>query len=104
MLRGCTAYRADGRLAALAHSNRQVRLIEPGSGRRVATLLPSQTLIISGLAFSPSGDRLAVTTEGHIIQLWDLRAIRRRLAGLRLDWDRPPDTPPSPSSSRPLVA
>jgi tetratricopeptide (TPR) repeat protein len=39
-----------------------------------------------------------------VIQLWDLRAIRRRLAGLGLDWDRPPDPPPIPWSSRPLVA
>jgi WD40 repeat protein len=52
---------------------------------------------VSALAFSPSGTQLAVATEGHVIQLWDLRRLRQQLAALKLDWDQPP-FPPSPEA------
>ena len=41
--------------------------------------------------FSPDGSRLAaITNEGPAVHVWDLRAIRNRLADLRLDWVAPP--------------
>ena len=45
-----------------------------------------------GLAasFSPDGSRLVVTTnDGPAVHVWDLRAIRRHLAEMGLDWDAP---------------
>src|SRR5262249_13997918 len=46
---------------------------------------------VDGAAFSPDGSRLVVTTnDGPAVHVWDLRAIRRRLAPMGLDWDAPP--------------
>src|SRR5207245_1165431 len=42
--------------------------------------------LISWLAFSPSGDQLAVATETPFIQVWDLRWLRQQLKTLGLDW------------------
>jgi hypothetical protein len=30
-----------------------------------------------------------VSTDDHVVRLWDLRAIRARFAGMGLDWDLP---------------
>ena len=56
--------------------------------------------------FSPDGSRLVVTTnDGPAVHVWDLRAIRKHLAEMGLDWDAPaysdddpagPDLPPLP--------
>ena len=45
---------------------------------------------IVAMRFSPDGSQLAVATMGHVIQLWDLRDIRRQLQALSLDWDAYP--------------
>jgi tetratricopeptide (TPR) repeat protein len=43
-----------------------------------------------GVAFSPDGSRLVVTTnDGPAAHVWDLRAIRRHLVRMGLDWDAP---------------
>ncbi len=51
--------------------------------------------------FSPDGSRLVVTThDGPAVHVWDLRAIRRHLARMGLDWDAPAysdDDPASPA-------
>jgi signal transduction histidine kinase len=41
---------------------------------------------VSRLAFSPSGNQLAVATETPFIQVWDLRWLREELTKLGLDW------------------
>ena len=43
--------------------------------------------LIIGLAFDPSGSRLAAATIKPFVQLWDLRLMRRELAELGLDWE-----------------
>jgi tetratricopeptide (TPR) repeat protein len=103
MLRGYVAYAPDGRLVALARTSRDVLLIGPESANPVATLHAPQDLLISGLCFSPAGDRLAVATENHIVQIWDLRAIRRQLAAMGLDWELPPYSPTAPTDSKPIL-
>ena len=55
--------------------------------------------------FSPDGSRLVVTTnDGPAVHVWDLRAIRKHLAGMGLDWDAPayPDDDPASPSAPPL--
>ena len=53
-------------------------------------------------AFSPDGSRLVVSTnDGPAVHVWDLRAIRRNLAEMGLDWDAPAyseDDPAGPSA------
>jgi WD40 repeat protein len=86
------AFSRDGRLLAIDDSGR-VRLVEPDSGREVATLDDGTSAHFFCLAFSPDGSHLAAGRD-HIIHLWDLRRIRGHLAALGLDWDAPPYPPP----------
>jgi WD40 repeat protein len=90
LLKGFAAYSRDGRLLAMAHANRPVHLVDASSHQEIATLDTQDAFLISGICFSPSGDKLAVSTENHVVQLWDLNALRSRLAALNLDWGGAP--------------
>jgi WD40 repeat protein len=69
------AFARHGRLFAIADGGR-VRLVDPDSGREVATLdAGSSEAHFYCLAFSPDGTHLAAGRD-HIIHLWDLRRIR----------------------------
>jgi WD40 repeat protein/serine/threonine protein kinase len=91
-LMGLMAFSADGSMLAVAHSTREVHLIDPATGSLLAALAAPNPQLISCLAFSQDGSRLAVANEDHTVQLWDLGQIRRQLAELGLDWD-PPSSP-----------
>jgi hypothetical protein len=79
-------------MAVTSGAGRQLRLLDPATGREWATLLPAPPQPIRAARFSPDGSQLALTV-GRALQLWDLRALRRRLAALGLDWDPPPFEP-----------
>jgi WD40 repeat protein len=96
----------DGRLVAVRDATRAVRLVEAETGRTFARLeSPDSCDVIHG-SFGPDGSRLVVTTnEGPAVHVWDLRAIRRKLVEMGLDWDAPafagddaasPSQPPLP--------
>jgi tetratricopeptide (TPR) repeat protein len=95
---GAPVFSRDGRLMALSISAEQVLLADPKDGRPLARLSTLQPLNATPLAFSPDGTRLAVATNKTVL-LWDLRAVRARLAELGLNWDRPPYGPPAPSTT-----
>ena len=72
-------------------SKRVFHLVEAETGRTAARLESPDTCAVMCATFSPDGSRLAVLTgEGPAVHVWDLRAIRKRLAGMGLDWDAPP--------------
>src|SRR5262249_14618913 len=53
-------------------------------------------------AFSPDGTQLIQQSLDYFyVYTWDLRALRRHLADLGLDWDAPP-FPPAPEEERRL--
>lgn len=52
----------------------------------LARLTPTSRLLITFLTFSPDDNQLAVGSENAIVQLWNLRSLRRNLAPLSLDW------------------
>ena len=92
----------DGRTAGRQDASKVLRLVETETGRTVARL-ESPDLCACGCAtFSPDGSRLAViTNDGPAVHVWDLRAIRRQLAAMGLDWDAPAysgDDPADPSA------
>ena len=65
-------------------------------GSRAPTCAPWRLV-----AFSPDGSRLVVTTNDRpapAVHVWDLRAIRRHLAGMGLDWDAPAYSEDDPAS------
>ena len=99
MTRGAIAFTREGRLMAIAQSARLVRLVDVATNQELASLEAPRPGIINDLAFSPDDSQLAVGCEGHEIQVWDLRFLRRNLAAIGLDWEQPPlPSGPAPAS------
>ena len=73
------------------------------AARSLGSKAPTRATRLSA-TFSPDGSRLVVTTnDGPAVHVWDLRAIRRHLASMSLDWDAPAysDDDPADPSARP---
>jgi WD40 repeat protein len=90
---GPLAFSRDGRLLAITSSQQQVQLVDFAHQRELATLSAPDARMISRLCFNHDGTELAASTLNHIVQLWDLRAIRRQLRTMKLDWDMTPYAP-----------
>src|SRR5262249_39278947 len=84
---GLIAFAHDGRSMAITASQRTVRLVETATGGVLADLSAPGLYVVQGVSFGPDDSHLAVTTDDRAVQVWDLRAIRRHLAPMRLDWD-----------------
>jgi WD40 repeat protein len=82
---GLIAFSHDGRSMAITSTQRNVRLIESATGRTLANLSAPDTQVIQGVSFGPDDNHLAVATDGRSIQVWNLEAIRRNLAAMRLE-------------------
>ncbi len=80
----------DGRLLAVMDDSKIIRIVETETGRTVARLESPDLCAAEYASFSPGGARLVVTTkDGPAVHVWDLRAIRKLLAEMGLDWDAP---------------
>jgi WD40 repeat protein len=89
------AFTADGRvMAATAQGGREVRLLDPATGRSWATLPSLQGRHLYRLSFNRDGSRLAAAGD-RFLQLWDLRALRAHLDEMGLDWPAGPYPPTS---------
>jgi len=101
---GWAQFSPDSRMLAVDTKKGTIRLIDIRSGRDLAWLEdPNQEM--EGLhLFTPDGTRLIYHTPGRPdgIRVWDLRAIRRQLKAMRLDWDAPDYPPELPQSQTPL--
>ncbi len=86
---GAMAFTGDGELLATTDSSTLIKLFDPRMGRELARMEASEPHGIGWLCFSPGGSRLAASAGGHLIQVWDLHHIRKRLASMELDWDPP---------------
>jgi WD40 repeat protein len=89
--RGHLAFSPDGRVAAINVSDREIRLTVVETGEELATLPTGR--LLTWLAFSPGGDRLAAVLEPGYFQLWNLRKLREELAAMNLDWPGAPLPP-----------
>jgi tetratricopeptide (TPR) repeat protein len=79
------AFHPGGRIAAiLAPQALQIRLVDLATGRLLALLVPPEDSTTYGLTFSPDGRFLAAAQTDRRVDVWDLSAIRRRLAELNL--------------------
>jgi len=80
----------DGRMLVVIDATRVIRLVETETGRTVARLESPDLCEVTRASFGPDGSRLVVTTpQGSAVHVWDLRAIRRRLAAMGLDLHAP---------------
>ena len=93
------AYSADGRVLAVAVSDREIWLIDVESGTTLASL-PVDRLVVA-LSFSAAGNQLAVTGEGGWFEVWNLHLLRAQLAALHLDWPAAPMTSPHAGTTAP---
>jgi WD40 repeat protein len=82
---GPVAFSPRGDLLAFTHSLSTVRLLAPETGQELASLETPYPLGLSWLRFSNDGDQLAAAAD-YMVQLWDIRALRRQLATMKLDW------------------
>ncbi len=88
------AFAPDYRTAICDDNAGTMILVETETGRELARFEDAEQSrtpsAFRALAFSPDGSRLVTTLADHpYLRVWDLRAIRRRLAELHLDWDAP---------------
>jgi serine/threonine protein kinase/WD40 repeat protein len=98
------AFSPDSRIFAFETGYGVIRLVDPSSGREWARLADPDQDRAFYLTFSPDGTQLVATcAESQTIHVWDLRAIRTRLAAMGLDWDLTPyKIPKAQVRSRPL--
>jgi serine/threonine protein kinase/WD40 repeat protein/tetratricopeptide (TPR) repeat protein len=88
----------DGRALVVQDANKVLRLVETETCRTLAQLESPDLCTVWWATFSSDGSRLVITTnDGPAVHVWDLRAIRRRLAAMGLDWKGPPL--PAPETS-----
>ncbi len=81
----------DSRLVAVLDANKITNLVEAETGRVIARLESPEPSTLLWAAFSPDDSRLVLVPMGaKAVHVWDLRAIRNRLALMRLDWYAPP--------------
>jgi WD40 repeat protein/Tfp pilus assembly protein PilF len=93
----------DGMVLAVETGAGAVRLVNPATGRDYARLEDPNQERATHIGFSPDGAQLAAASaDSAAIHIWDLRAIRRNLAAMGLDWHAPPypdSDPPDPALS-----
>jgi WD40 repeat protein len=96
---GWIAFSPDGKMVALLNDTREVRLVDPATGRAFAHLPTTG----APCCFSADGSKLfTFTARDGAFQVWDLRLIRRQLRQMDLDWDLPPFPPPRNGTATPL--
>jgi serine/threonine protein kinase/WD40 repeat protein len=99
---GC-AFTPDGQLLALGGGTGIVRLVRPETGMEVARLVvPEKTRLYPCLFTQDGGALLTFGTESLEFQRFDLRALRRGLRELGLDWDEEPLPAAAPRPAEPL--
>jgi WD40 repeat protein len=83
---GPAAFTADGRIVAVELSPGIVQLDEAATGRTLARLEDPNHDQAGTLRFTPDGTRLVVLCGySRLLHVWDLRSLRRQLAGMGLE-------------------
>ena len=80
------AFSPTGRLLALVSTREQIDLLDPESGQQLAALSAPVPDTLGCLVFSGNDRYLAAETASKLVHLWDLAALHRELAALKLDW------------------
>jgi WD40 repeat protein/tetratricopeptide (TPR) repeat protein len=81
----------DGSLSVGQDADKAIRLFEIETNRTLARLESPDLCAMQSATFSADNSLLVVTTnDGPAVHVWDLRAIRRNLSEMDLDWDALP--------------
>jgi serine/threonine protein kinase/WD40 repeat protein len=92
---GPLAFSPDSGIVAIDHPSHSyqgsIALVEAATGRELARFDDPDGARAVQIVFSPDGTQLiASLLDQPLVRIWDLRAVRRRLAELDLDWSPPP--------------
>ena len=87
------AFSPEGKMLAVALSQWDVKLIDAETLGEIVTLPAPERGVLTRLCFSPDGSRLVAGTRAGLIQVLDLRGLRRQLAEIDLDWKLQPWEP-----------
>lgn len=98
---GRAAFTEDGRMVALAGTG-SVMLVRVVDGRPITRLTPPDPLVISDLVIAPDERWLAAACNDHVIQLWNLEAIRQQLDDLDVGWQASRSNTPPIARPHPL--
>jgi WD40 repeat protein len=79
----------DGTWLAAVRAGTEVSLIELDS-KRIFGTLPAEGSVIWGLAWSPHGERLALSRADGGIVIWDVAEIKSQLHEFGLGWEAHP--------------
>lgn len=83
---GVLAFSADGSLLALGRSRFALDLVEPETGRLIATIESPGGRALGEVAISADARIIAAATTSDLLQIIDLGRIREDLRELGLDW------------------
>ena len=87
---GALTYSQDGKLLAVARERDLAQLLDERTGRELAFLTAPDAQAIGWLRFNADNSFLAAATLEGMVQLWDLRRLRKRMSEMNLDWDAEP--------------
>jgi WD40 repeat protein len=87
-LRGVAfAFSPDGKLLAAETGAGVARLLDPDTGKEYARLEDPNQHVSLHFRFSADRSKLVCASRhGYCLHIWDLQALRRQLAAMRLDW------------------
>ncbi len=81
----------DSSLMAISPGPRGLELVDPQTGGELATFDDRGEGLPVG--FSPDGGQLVAACADDTLRVWDVRRVRRELAGIGLDWPGPTPAP-----------
>jgi WD40 repeat protein len=81
---GYMACSPDGKILALSRSRQGVQLVDPETGRELATFAEDDQ---SPLCFSHDGNYLVTGGITGRVHVWNVASVRQRLAEMNLDWE-----------------
>jgi hypothetical protein len=76
----------DSHWLAVLEGGRDIVLLEAATGKELATFGGPHQPGIAAFCFSADGSKLVALQADQSLQIWELRAMRRELAALNLDW------------------
>ncbi len=102
----CRCFSPDGRMLLMLDPDKILRLVETETGNTIAKLTSPDQGDVWVATFSPDGSRVVINNRAaQAVQEWNLRAIRKHLEGMGLDWNSPAYSgdDPANSSAPPLL-
>jgi serine/threonine protein kinase/WD40 repeat protein/tetratricopeptide (TPR) repeat protein len=104
-LPGPLAFSADSRSLALGRTRSLVSLFDVEAERELARFeSPTRSLDLNDLVFSPDKGLLIAAVARQVVQVWDLRRMRRELSAMDLDWSPEEGIPEPPSPEFPRLS